>query len=65
MYVCLCNGLTDAQIAAAIAGGARRPKEVYCACGSRAECGGCTATILGMIREPRPAAGGVAETRLP
>lgn len=60
MYVCLCNGLTDSQIAAAVAAGAKRPKDVYCACGSQAQCGTCTATILSIIRsgpeQPRPAA---------
>ncbi|MBY0329368.1 MAG: (2Fe-2S)-binding protein [Acetobacteraceae bacterium] len=50
MYICLCNGMTDAQISAAVAAGASRPKEVYCACGGRAQCGNCTATILTMIR---------------
>lgn len=59
MYICLCNGLTDTQINALVAAGARRPKEVYCACGGRAQCGNCTATILAMIRaggvEPPPA----------
>lgn len=60
MYICLCNGLTDSQIAAAVAAGAKRPKEVYCACGGAAQCGTCTATILSIIRSgpesPRPAA---------
>lgn len=50
MYICLCHGLTDSQIAAAVAAGAKRPKDVYCACGSRAQCGTCTATILSIIR---------------
>lgn len=50
MYICLCNGLTDTQIAAVVAAGATRPKEVYCACGGRAQCGNCTATILSIIR---------------
>lgn len=51
MIICLCNVLTDAQLADAIAKGARRPKDVYCACGGTAQCGGCTRTILSMIRE--------------
>lgn len=50
MYICLCNGMTDAQIRDAVAAGANRPKEVYCACGGHAQCGNCTATILTMIR---------------
>ena len=51
MYICSCNGLTDAQIKHVIAAGASRPKEVYCACGGQAQCGNCTRTILSLIRE--------------
>lgn len=52
MIVCLCNGLTDAAVRDAIAGGAKRPKDVYRACGKKAQCGCCTATILSMLRDP-------------
>jgi bacterioferritin-associated ferredoxin len=58
MYICLCNALTEAQIEGAVADGACRPREVYAACGCRAQCGGCTRTILGIVRE---AAAGAAE----
>lgn len=58
MYICLCNGLTDSQIAKAIAEGAARPREVYASCGCGAQCGRCTAAILGMVREGQAAAGG-------
>ena len=51
MYVCLCNALTDVQIEGAIADGARRPRDVYAACSCHAQCGCCTRTILGLIRE--------------
>lgn len=51
MIVCSCNALTAAQVRGAIAGGAARPKDVYCACGKSAQCGCCTATILSIIRE--------------
>ncbi|MGK7862979.1 (2Fe-2S)-binding protein [Falsiroseomonas sp. E2-1-a4] len=50
MYICICNALTDKQIAAALASGADRPHDVYAACGCRAQCGGCTGTILSMVR---------------
>ena len=50
MYVCLCNGLTDTQIKAAIASGADRTHDVYAACGCRAQCGGCTANVLCLLR---------------
>lgn len=51
MYICNCNGLTDKQVAAAVAAGADRPRDVYAACGCQAQCGCCTATILAMVRE--------------
>lgn len=50
MFLCLCNALTDAQIAEAIHQGARRPLDVYARCGCRAQCGRCTASILGAVR---------------
>ena len=60
MYVCLCNGLTDCQVRRAVEGGACRPREVYGACGCRAQCGTCVRMILAAIRdaaaaEPAPA----------
>lgn len=51
MVVCMCNAMTDKDIRAAIAGGAARPKDVYCACGKSAQCGCCTSMILSMIRD--------------
>lgn len=51
MYVCLCNALTDGQVKEAVAAGARRPRDVYAACNCQGQCGTCTRTILGMIRE--------------
>lgn len=49
--VCLCNGLTEDAVRAAVAAGARRPKEVYCGCGGRAQCGGCAGAVLAVLRE--------------
>jgi bacterioferritin-associated ferredoxin len=59
MYICLCNGLSDAQVGQAIRDGARRPRDIYAACGCRAQCGGCTRTILGVIRDGASASSGV------
>lgn len=52
MIICLCNALSDATIGQAIAGGAKRPKEVYEACQCRAQCGTCLRFILGMLKHP-------------
>lgn len=56
MYVCLCNALSDLQIGQAVRDGARRPREIYAACGCRARCGACTKTLLGAIRDAASAA---------
>lgn len=52
MILCLCNALTDKQLADAVAKGACRPRDVYAACDCKAQCGTCTRAILRMIREP-------------
>lgn len=51
MIVCLCNAISEGEVRAALAAGATRPREVYACCGRPAQCGGCTATILKIIRE--------------
>ncbi|HEV7268898.1 MAG TPA: (2Fe-2S)-binding protein [Falsiroseomonas sp.] len=51
MYVCLCNALTDCQVRAAAAGGAKRPKDVFASCGCGAQCATCTRTILSILRQ--------------
>ena len=57
MIICLCNALTEAQLSDAVGKGAHRPREVYAACDCKAQCGGCTRTILGLIREMKAAGG--------
>ena len=50
MIICQCNVLTDKHIGQALASGAARPRDVYEACGARAQCGICTKSILRMVR---------------
>lgn len=50
VILCLCNGLTDAAITQALARGARRPGEVYAACGCKAQCGTCVREVLAALR---------------
>jgi len=59
MYFCLCNALNEAQIGHAVRQGASRPRDVYAACGCRAQCGGCTKAVLGIIRNAATANFGV------
>ena len=61
MFVCLCNALDDRQVRQAVRDGAHRPREVYAACGCRAQCGACTRTLLGIIRNDAPAHHGAHE----
>lgn len=51
MYLCLCNALSDLQVRQAVHDGAKRPREIYAACGCRAQCGACTKGLLGIIRD--------------
>ena len=65
MIVCLCNALTEAQLSEAVGKGAQRPREVYAACDCKAQCGGCTRTILGLIREGQGGCAGASGARRP
>jgi bacterioferritin-associated ferredoxin len=51
MYVCLCNQLTDRDVREAATAGARRPSEVYRACGCAMRCGSCTRTLRQIVEE--------------
>jgi bacterioferritin-associated ferredoxin len=52
LYVCICNALTDSDIhRAAIAGGARRPLEVFEACGCHVQCGTCVRTLVALVKQ--------------
>jgi bacterioferritin-associated ferredoxin len=50
MYLCLCNSLSEQQVRHSIRDGANRPREIYAACGGRAQCGTCTRLLLRLIR---------------
>ncbi|AEV76706.1 bacterioferritin-associated ferredoxin [Mycolicibacterium rhodesiae NBB3] len=49
MYVCLCQGVTNETVSAAIVAGASTPKQVSAACGAGSECGRCCRTIRSII----------------
>lgn len=56
MYVCLCAGVTNQSVIAAVHAGASTSKEVADACGAGAECGRCRRTVRAII-DARPGAG--------
>ena len=61
MYVCLCNGLTDAEVRDAAIAGAVRPSDVYRACGRVVDCGGCAPTLRRILNEAGRSAEDAAE----
>jgi bacterioferritin-associated ferredoxin len=63
VWICLCNALADTRIIEVVADGARRPRDVYAACGCRAQCGGCAKAVLRLIQEGRAGAAAVERRR--
>lgn len=51
MYVCLCMGVTDREIRAAISEGASSVEEVAFCTGAGTRCGSCLPTVDGMLTE--------------
>lgn len=51
MYVCLCKGITDSQIRAAIEDGANSFKEVRKTLGVASQCGKCGILTREILRE--------------
>ncbi len=51
MYVCLCKGVTDTQIRAAVADGASSLREVHNTLGVASQCGKCGIIARDIVRE--------------
>jgi bacterioferritin-associated ferredoxin len=51
MWVCLCKGVTDRQIRAAIAAGARTPVEISARCRAGTGCGGCEPELCRLLHD--------------
>jgi bacterioferritin-associated ferredoxin len=41
MYLCVCRAIREREVDAAVRAGARRPVDVFRACGKNPQCGGC------------------------
>ena len=52
MYVCICNGITDKQIRAAVDRGVASLQELQDELGVASQCGSCAEHALSMLREP-------------
>ena len=51
MYVCICNALTDSEIAEASRLGARTVKEAYAVLGVEVNCGQCKCMAQDIINQ--------------
>ena len=51
MYVCLCKGITDTQIRAAVQEGASSLREVHKTLGVASQCGKCGILARDIVRE--------------
>jgi bacterioferritin-associated ferredoxin len=54
MYVCICNGITDKQIRAAIAGGANSLQCLRDELGVASQCGGCSDYAMSLLEDGYP-----------
>lgn len=50
MYVCICNALTDRDVASAIQLGANSVSRVYQKHGCKAQCGKCSCQVRDMLK---------------
>lgn len=53
MYICICNGINDRQVKAAIAAGAQKWSDVHAYYGYKPECGGCGVEISEFISKSK------------
>lgn len=51
MYVCICKGITDTQIRAAVQDGASSLREVHSSLGVASQCGKCGIMAREIVRE--------------
>lgn len=51
MYVCLCQGITDRQIRAAVEGGCCSMRELRCQLQVCSDCGKCGRTVKALLAE--------------
>jgi bacterioferritin-associated ferredoxin len=51
MWVCLCKGVNDRQIRAAIKAGARTPEDIAAHCRAATGCGGCLPEVCRLLAD--------------
>jgi bacterioferritin-associated ferredoxin len=45
MYLCICRAIRERDVDAAVRAGARRPADIFRACGTNPQCGGCASDL--------------------
>jgi len=51
MYICICRDIRDREVDAAVRAGARRPVDVFRACGKSPQCGTCACDMRERIAQ--------------
>jgi bacterioferritin-associated ferredoxin len=57
MYLCICRAIRERDVDAAVRAGARRPSDVFRACGKSPQCGGCACDLRQRIADTIAAEG--------
>ncbi len=51
MYLCICQAIRERDVDAAIRAGARKPSDVFRACGKNPQCGSCACDLRQRIAQ--------------
>ncbi|HYC64658.1 MAG TPA: (2Fe-2S)-binding protein [Reyranellaceae bacterium] len=49
MYICICRAIRDRDVDAVVRAGARRPIDIFRACGTSPQCGSCAGDMRDRI----------------
>jgi bacterioferritin-associated ferredoxin len=63
MYVCNCNGLTQKDIATAIAAAGQTVSQVFLANGCKPQCGRCVLEIRALLRSTQTRPAGLSSSK--
>jgi bacterioferritin-associated ferredoxin len=55
MYLCICRAIRERDVDAAVRAGARRPADVFRACGTSPQCGTCACDLRERIAQANAA----------
>ncbi|MFM8533929.1 MAG: bacterioferritin-associated ferredoxin [Acidimicrobiia bacterium] len=51
MFICVCRAIRERDVDAAVRAGARRPSDVFKACGQSPQCGSCACDMRSRIEQ--------------